>query len=91
MNLDFDFDIIGKMALGGLLVLTAVFAMHLAVVRELWRWGRAHLATFAQIQAVAKDGKIQIGATIEDRRVQAPAPKVADVVSLDERREAGGS
>jgi hypothetical protein len=88
---EIDFDTIGKVALGGLLVLTAVFTIALLTVRELWRWARGHLATFDQVQAVAKGGKIQIGATIEDMRVPAQAPKGAEVVNLDERREAGGS
>lgn len=86
---DIDLDTIGKIALGGLLVLTAVFAIMLVTVREFWRFVRGHLATFDQIQAVAKGGKVQLSATLEDMRVQTPASKTAEVVSLDERREAG--
>lgn len=83
-----DFDTIGKLALGGLIVLTAVFAIALLTIREVWRWARQHLSSFDQIQAVAKGGKIQIGATIEDVRAKAPE-HAAEVVSLDERRGAG--
>ena len=89
MNLDIDFDTVGKLALGGLIVLTCVLVFGGLVVRELWRWARGHLATFDQIQAVAKGGKVQLGATIEDLRVKPAEPPTAEVIPLDERRGTG--
>lgn len=91
--MEIDFETIGAMALGGLLVLTVVLALVLFGVRDLWRWARAHLATFDQIQASAKGGKIQLGATLDDRRTQAPAQVITSPDGVEwtsrnvERRE----
>lgn len=74
---------------GALLVLVAVFWFAISLGVAAWRWARRHASTFEQFQANAKAGKIQLTATIEDRRVTTPGPKGAEIVNLDERREAG--
>jgi len=84
-----DFETIGKIALGGLIVLTCVLVFGLLVVREFWRWARTHVATFDQMGAVAKGGKIQVSATLDDlRKKTAAETPTAEVIPLDERRGA---
>lgn len=86
---EYDWKALAYFASGGGVVLLGVCAILLATVRELWIWAKGHLGTFGSINLMAKDGKIQLGATIEDKRgkvAEAPKPESQNGVEHEPQR-----
>jgi hypothetical protein len=91
MNL--DFDTLGKLALGGLIVMTIVLTMGLLTVREIWRWFRGHFSGFDDLSAKRTGGKVILsGALVDVARVMpkrvtrrpVEVPAVPDLVVASE-------
>jgi len=59
-------ETIGRMALGGLLVLTFVFASMLWTVRGLFGWLRSHFSGFDDLSAKREGGKVILSGALVD-------------------------